>query len=58
MDNSSKPKIRSKSGFLRFFRPSMRFYYAVLVAFCVAAFAFGHWKIGIVEAALTALLLI
>ena len=58
MDRKMRTKFRGKSGFLRFFRPSMRFYYAVLVVFCIVAFAFGHWKIGLIEAALTALLLI
>lgn len=57
MDRKSKPKIHGKSGFLRFFRPSMRFYYAILVAFCFAALIFGFWKLGLAEAVLTALLL-
>ena len=53
-----KSKIHGKSGILRFFRPSMRFYFAVLVIFCIGTLGFGHWKLGLIEAALIALLLV
>ena len=58
MEIKSKPGDRGKAGFLRFFRPSMRFYFAVLVVFCIAAFLMRYWLLGSLEAILTILLFV
>ncbi len=58
MGKKSDNRKREKSRFLRFFQPSMRLFFAVLVLFAVLAFILQHWELGIVEAALAGILLL
>ena len=52
---NSKPRV--DSAFLRFFRPSMRLYFSVLVVFAILTMACQHWELGILELLASALLL-
>ena len=42
-------KPHGDSGFLRFFRPSMRLYFAVLVVFALLALLLRHWELAAIE---------
>ena len=57
MGKKPKSKERSEGWLPRFFRPSMRLYFAVLVVFGVAALALRYWELGAAEL-LAALLLL
>ena len=57
MEKRTKSKPQD-SALLRFFRPSMRLYFAVLVIFAALAFALRHWELGAIELAVAVLLLI
>ena len=49
MQKKSNSKPRGDSALLRFFRPSMRLYFSVLVAFAILALALRHWELGAIE---------
>ena len=53
--SNSKPQ---DSALLRFFRPSMRLYFAVLVIFAALALILRQWDLGAIELAAAVLLLI
>ncbi len=57
MKKKTNSKARGDSAFLRFFRPSMRLYFCVLVFFAILTLALQHWELGIVELLAAALLL-
>lgn len=42
-------KTRRSIGLVRLIRPSMRFYFVVLVLFCSGAFALRCWELGVLE---------
>ena len=58
MGKKSMHKKRGKTGFLRFFQPSMRLFFAVLVLFALLAFGLRHWELGLIETAVVGLLLL
>ncbi len=58
MEKKPKLKPRSDSAFLRFFRPSMRLYFAVLVIFAVLAMVLRHWELAFIELAVASILLL
>ena len=57
MHKKSNSKSHGDSALLRFFRPSMRLYFSILVFFAILALVLQHWELGAVEL-LTALLLL
>ena len=57
MEKKTNSKPRGDSAFLRFFRPSMRMYFCILVFFAILTLACRHWELGIVELLAAALLL-
>ncbi len=57
MEKKSKSKSHADSAFLRFFRPSMRLYFSVLVIFAILTLALRHWELGAIELAAALLLL-
>ena len=57
MHKKSNSKSHGDSALLRFFRPSMRLYFSILVFFVILALVLQHWELGAVEL-LTALLLL
>ncbi len=57
MQKKTNSKPRGDSAFLRFFRPSMRLYFCVLVFFAILTLTFRHWELGAIEL-LAALLLL
>ena len=58
MEKKTNSKPRGDSAFLRFFRPSMRLYFCILVLFAVLTLACRHWELGIIEVLAAALLLL
>ena len=58
MEKKTNSKPRGDSAFLRFFRPSMRMYFCILVFFAILTLACRHWELGIVELLASALLLL
>ena len=57
MEKKTNSKPRDDSTFLRFFRPSMRLYFCVLVLFAILTLAFQHWELGALELLAAMLLL-
>ncbi len=57
MQKKTNSKSFGDSAFLRFFRPSMRLYFCILVCFAILTLAFQHWELGIVELLVALLLL-
>ena len=57
MQKKSNSKPRGDSAFLRFFRPSMRLYFSVLVFFAILALVLRHWELGAIEVLIALLLL-
>ena len=58
MENKPRTKPRADSAFLRFFRPSMRLYFTVLVVFAVVALILRYWELGAMELIAALLLLV
>jgi len=58
MAKNAKSKERSEGRLPRFFRPSMRLYFAILVVFGVAALALRYWELGAAELLVAVLLLL
>ncbi len=58
MEKKTNSKPRGDSAFLRFFRPSMRLYFSILVVFAILTMACQHWELGIIELAVSSLLLL
>ena len=57
MQKKTNSKPRGDSAFLRFFRPSMRLYFCILIFFAILTLACRHWELGIVELLAAALLI-
>jgi len=56
-----RKKTKQKKGsraFYRFFQPSMRLYYAILLLFSVGTIALRHWELGSIQLVITLLLLL
>ena len=58
MEKKTNSNPRGDSAFLRFFRPSMRMYFCILVFFAILTLAFRHWELGILELLAAGLLLL
>ena len=58
MEKKTNSKPRGDSAFLRFFRPSMRMYFCILVFFAVLTLVCRNWELGIIELLASALLLL
>ena len=57
MQKKTNSKPRGDSAFLRFFRPSMRLYFCILLFFAILTLACQHWELGIIELLAAGLLL-
>ena len=58
MEKKTKQARRGAFAFLRFLRPSMRLFFVVLALFALLALVLKHWELGLLEAALSGLLLL
>ena len=49
---------KGKAALIRFFRPSMRLYFAILICILVLTLALRHWELAAIQAAVVVLLLL